>query len=351
MGGWTVTGSGSGYSAVIDTINYKVGNSSIKLTTPSGTGNVQISKTVNWDMSAQDERGNFRLWVYVHGTSEPTDFMVTMSNNQNYQNYFITYYNAPYKFRNRPGWNLINIRTSDWFVGAGSPSWNNPIVSIRIRINGTTTASYSLDGLSSGVNSVPGVILTFDDGLSSLWTQAYSYLEPRNIRGTGYIITDWVDLINFVTWDQLKELYATGWTIGNHTAAHTNLSNLSISEQEAVFLAARTALNNHGLMNVDYVAYPYGVYNANTLTAMSNLGMRFGRTILAYNNVSPFTNPYEIGSRSISKSTTLEVAKGYVDKAVTRGEILVLYMHDISENPRFFRLVYRSFPEFGKLYN
>ena len=69
MSGWTVSGSGSGYSAVLDTINVKEGAASIKLTTPA-SGNVIITKTVAWDLSAN--QGNFRLWVYVSGSSEPT---------------------------------------------------------------------------------------------------------------------------------------------------------------------------------------------------------------------------------------------------------------------------------------
>ena len=121
MSGWTVTGSQTGYSATINTTNYKVGNSSMKLTPPSSYGYVRMVKTVNWNMSAPDERGNFRFWVYVHGTGEPTDFSITMSNNQQYSNYFITYYNASYKFRYRPGWNLVNLRASDWRVGCRIP--------------------------------------------------------------------------------------------------------------------------------------------------------------------------------------------------------------------------------------
>ena len=126
MTGWTVSGSGTGYSAVLDTANYKVGGASIKLTTPSATGNVAITKYVNWDLLAPAEQGNFRFWVYVHGSGEPTDFQILMSNDTTFQNYFTTYYNTSYKFRYRPGWNLINLRTSDWRVAAGSPSWTNP---------------------------------------------------------------------------------------------------------------------------------------------------------------------------------------------------------------------------------
>jgi hypothetical protein len=182
------------------------------------------------------------------GLVNPMTFQVMMSNDLTYRNYFTTYYNAPYKFRYRPGWNLVNLRSSDWSVGAGSPSWGNPIVSIRIRIYGTSTASYSLDGLASGVTRVPAVLLTFDDGDSNLWNQAYAYMEPRNVRGTGYIVTNWVDNINMVTWPQLQEIYSTGWTIGNHSASHTNLTTLSLTGQEAELAAARNALSAYGIL-------------------------------------------------------------------------------------------------------
>ena len=158
-------------------------------------------------------------------------------------------------------------------------------------------------------------------------------MEPKNVRGTGYIITNQVDTIDRVTWPQLQDIYATGWTIGNHTSAHTTLTTLSLSGQEAALAAARDALNAHGLMNVDYVAYPYGNYNADTLTAMANLGMRSGRTLLNFNNLSPLTNPYEIAQKSVGRATTWETTKGYIDTAVSRGEILVLTLHDISANP------------------
>ena len=89
----------------------------------------------------------------------------------------------------------------------------------------------------------------------------------------------------------------------------------------------------HGMTNVNYVAYPYGSYNANTLTAMANLGMRSGRTILVFNNLSPLTNPFELAQRSIGTATTLDAAKAMVDTAKSRGETLVLLFHDISTAP------------------
>ena len=333
MDGWIVSGSGSGFYASVDTTNYKEGEAAIKMTTPATTGNVAITKAVNWDMATPDEQGNFRFWVYVHGTAAPRDFQILMSNDASFQNYFITYYNASYKFTNLPGWNQVNLRASDWRVGAGSPSWTEPITRVRFRIYGTSVASYSLDGLASGVTAMPAVVFTFDDADASLWTQAYAYMNDKNVRGTGYVVTDWVDGTNKVTWAQLQEMESAGWTIGNHTKAHTDLSLLTLAEQEAALMDARTVLSDHGITNSDYVAYPYGNYNEDTMMAMENLGMRLGRTMVAANNVSPLQSPFEISQREVIRWLPLSTVQTWVNTAVARQEILVLTFHDIGTSP------------------
>ncbi len=334
MSGWTVGGSGSGYSVAVDTTNHKEGSASIRLTTPTGTGEVSITKAVNWDLSNADEQGNLRFWVYVEGTGEPSDFLIQMSNDANFQNYFSVNYTHPIKFRYRPGWNLINLRTSDWLTGAGSPTWNNPIVQFRIRIQGTSAAAYSLDEFSSGVVAIPAVVFTFDDALVSFYTQAYAYMDARNVRGTGYIITDWVgDGSYAVSWAQLQEMYGDGWTIGNHTDSHVDLSALSLPDQMEALLSARNALSAHGMSNVDYVSYPFGLYDADTFTAMLNLGMRSGRTTLSFNNVSPLAGPFEIGQHYVNRNASLAAVQGWVNTAIARQEIVVLTFHDIDPSP------------------
>ena len=102
LDGWSVSGSASGYLAEIDTTNYRIETNSIRLTTPSG-GNVIVAKSVNWDLSAPAEQGNFRLWVYVYGTSEPAGFQIHLSNDAGFQNYYVAWYGSGIRFRNRPG--------------------------------------------------------------------------------------------------------------------------------------------------------------------------------------------------------------------------------------------------------
>ena len=133
-----------------------------------------------------------------------------LSNDASWQNYFVTYYNASYKFQFRPGWNLINLRTSDWKGSVGSPTWANPIIRVRFRFYGTSAASYSIDGLTSGAVAQPAVIFTFDKGLSSLYDQAFSFMQTHNVRGTGYIVTNWANPPGDSSWAQLLEITQVG---------------------------------------------------------------------------------------------------------------------------------------------
>ena len=328
LSGWTVTGSGTGYSAAVDNVNVQEGDASIKLTTPS-RGNVTLTKPVVWDLS--DDQGNFRLWVYVSGASEPSGGSIILSSDNSMMNYFITYYGGAFKLRFKPGWNLINLRTSDWTV-RGTPDWAS-IVRIRIMLNSRSVNTYSFDALTSGVVAQPAVIFTFDKGLASIYSQAFSYMQSRNVRGTGYIPTNLVGNSGQVTWDQLLEMYNAGWTIGNQTSTNVDLTTLSYDDQVTELLAARTALNTNGILNADYVAYPGGKYNPDTLNAMQNLGMDTGRTLLTFNNLSPLTSPYEISQRSIVRTTLLSTAQDWVNTAIVRQEILVITIQGLSNSP------------------
>ena len=334
LDGWNVSGSMPGYSANIDTTNFKVGTNSIKLTTPS-SGNVIGTKSVNWDLSAPAEQGNFRLWVYVYGTSGPAGFQIQLSNDAGFQNYYVhKRYGSGIRFRNRPGWNLINLRKSDWTVGGGSPSWTNPTVGIKFPSRWSLKRTLTLwMGFIVGLLHDLQSSFTFDDGKSSLYTQAYGYMKTRNVRGTGYPVIDWVNGTNQATWPQLQEMYAAGWTIGNHTKTHAHLPSLSEADQESGLMGARSALNAHGMTNVDYVCYPFGEYDNNTLTAMANLGMRNGRTLIYGNSISPVVAPYEIPQREIASIVALSTAEGWVDTAKSRQEILVIVFHVTSANP------------------
>jgi len=68
---------------------------------------------------------------------------------------------------------------------------------------------------------------TFDDGTVDHFTQAAPMLEKHGLRGTFYIVINWIGKGNKLTWDQVKSLSERGHEIGNHSMTHGNLVTLS----------------------------------------------------------------------------------------------------------------------------
>ena len=54
------------------------------------------------------------------------------------------------------------------------------------------------------------VVLTFDDGLDDLYTVIYPLLQEFQYRAIAYILPGWIGRKGFVTWDQVREMHASG---------------------------------------------------------------------------------------------------------------------------------------------
>ncbi len=135
--GWTAKGGGT---MTLDTVNYKQGIASIRLTMPSRNGNVYITKTVNWDLSVS--QGNLKFWLFVSNTGSPTSFQILLINNSSIKDYFLVNVSI------QPGWNLITLSTTDWGK-YGNASWTRPFIRVQFRGMGSGGAYYLLDGLTT----------------------------------------------------------------------------------------------------------------------------------------------------------------------------------------------------------
>lgn len=178
--------------------------------------------------------------------------------------------------------------------------------------------------------NIPAVLITFDDGYDDVYEEAFSYMNPRNMPANAYVITDYIGggAGAYMTAAQLQEMDAAGWAICNHTTNHPNLTTKTEAEQETILGDARTALNALGLTRCSsHVAYPSGQYNADTLTAMANLGMLTGRTVGGDPAIMPDFSLYEITSFLINEATTLQDAKDFVDGLIATGRVGTVYLH------------------------
>ncbi len=124
-----------------------------------------------------------------------------------------------------------------------------------------------------GKQGIPdgAVVITFDDGYRSIYSEAYPRLKKRGWPFTVFINTQPHDEKNprFVSWEQLKEMSKNGATIGNHTDSHSHMirrrggedhhSWLQRNEKEIDFAAARIKkmIGN----KPEYFAWPFGEHN------------------------------------------------------------------------------------------
>lgn len=132
----------------------------------------------------------------------------------------------------------------------------------------------SLDALLSD-SKAHGVALTFDDGISTVFTAAMPILAKRHVPAHVFVITRRVGGDNrwpgqpanatpfrLMDWDQLEMLKAAGFLIEGHTASHPDLRLISEPEIEAEMEEADAMIESRLGRRPSYFAYPYGFHDA-----------------------------------------------------------------------------------------
>jgi peptidoglycan/xylan/chitin deacetylase (PgdA/CDA1 family) len=71
------------------------------------------------------------------------------------------------------------------------------------------------------------VVVTLDDGYRDAYTEAFPVLRTRGFGATIFVITDLIDNPRYLSVAQLRELSASGFEIGSHSASHSDLPSLN----------------------------------------------------------------------------------------------------------------------------
>lgn len=122
-----------------------------------------------------------------------------------------------------------------------------------------------------GDSNAHGVALTFDDGISTVFTSAMPILCDRKVPAHVFVITGWVGGDNrwpgqpanatafkLMEWQQLEVLQGCGFAIEGHTASHPDLRSLSDMQIEREMEEADSAIEQRLGRRPRYFAYPYG---------------------------------------------------------------------------------------------
>lgn len=124
------------------------------------------------------------------------------------------------------------------------------------------------------------VVITFDDGYEDFYKNAYPVLKKYNFKATIFMIAGYVDKGNYyLNSNQLRELQNNGIDIESHTVFHERLSTLSYQKQLKTLADSKIILERFLNKKVNYIAFPYGSYNLDTMQALKKTGYLMAFTI------------------------------------------------------------------------
>lgn len=151
-----------------------------------------------------------------------------------------------------------------------------------------------VDGLA-GRGQLPAkpVVITFDDGYRDNLTTALPIMEKYGLRGTVFVIASQVGQADYLTWDEIKEMQRRGTEIGSHTVSHAVLTDITLPEREREVRLSKEMIEDQLGTKVEFLAYPFGQFDASMFDILQQAGYRGACTGLAGQNKSG-VNPYAL---------------------------------------------------------
>lgn len=301
------------------------GTRSLKFITDA-SGSAGASTNVDFRL---DQDGQFQLSLYIPDDPAYMDrFELFLSSRSDYAKYFY----APFYDRLFKGWNTLTFG-KDEFYSENGEEWTNALIRLRIRLYASegNIATVSFDDLRNRVRRLPRIVVTFDDSYASSYRDGILYMDDKGMKGTMYVISDLIGQTDYMSLSDCRDAYARGWALGNHTLDHLDLSTLTPSQIREQLQGCTQWLDANGFDRASrHAAYPFGGYNDEVLAAMSELGMKTGRTVLdGFHCAVPPLSAYELTTLNVTPDTSLETLKERVDWALAGNGPVNILFHDL----------------------
>jgi peptidoglycan/xylan/chitin deacetylase (PgdA/CDA1 family) len=127
------------------------------------------------------------------------------------------------------------------------------------------------------------VVLTFDDGYTDAYQNAFRLLKKYKMTGTFFVVTGWIDAEQpgYLTWAQAREMAQAGMSIQSHSRTHPDLSS-GCDYDCLVYQILGSVQTIEAEIGVKplFFCYPSGRYNAAVMDVLRQVGIEAAVTTL-----------------------------------------------------------------------
>ena len=225
---------------------------------------------------------------------------------------------------------------SSWAIN-GTYTTASPITHASFQLTGTPEAGTKIRLRRVYYNNinVPGFVFGCDDGHgTSYWL--YKLAASLGIKGVIPVVGQFArDLPSYMKPDKLHELHDLGFTVVNHTWAHSNMRTFTYTQALDAIGVNHDWIVSQGFPAPKIVVYPNGFYNDNVIQAAKDLGYVIGRSAgkrsLRSTPGYGLENPFRLGSLDAGGQNYDTIRNKIRASLLDAGsELMWLYGHNVT---------------------
>ncbi len=125
------------------------------------------------------------------------------------------------------------------------------------------------------------IAITFDDGYRDFYTDVFPILKKYNVKVTAYIVSGFLDRLNYLFTPHLKEIVKSGLVeIGAHTVHHYSLRGLNFEVAKYEIEESKKELETILGNPIVSFAYPDGSFDEQAIQLVENAGFKSAVTTM-----------------------------------------------------------------------
>ena len=118
------------------------------------------------------------------------------------------------------------------------------------------------------------VCLTFDDGWRGNYLHAYPVLQEYGLKATFFIATDLIGKPFYMTWEDIREMAASGMFIQSHTVTHRPLAHMGGERVLFELSESKRVIEERLGQEVRHLSLPHGIKDERIWNLAQGIGYK-----------------------------------------------------------------------------